>query len=95
MKKNEKTLSKREKQKKSDERLLKGSLIILFGFPSLICLLLLIVWIVSLIDSTNDAIDYYNEPKKEFCSKVCEGTEYKISNNKCICSNGQEYFIEK
>ena len=33
--------------------------------------------------------------KLDYCKMVCEGEEYKIKNDTCICDNGEKYIIEK
>ena len=41
------------------------------------------------------ASDEKEKREKEYCSKVCENVRYTVRNNKCICSNGTQYEINK
>ena len=38
---------------------------------------------------------FKNKPKIDTrCEVLCEGSSYKVNNNKCICSNGEEYSVK-
>ena len=59
----------------------------------ILILAIMILIAASYVISSNNRKNNNNYESNN-CNIKCEGSSYSIRNNKCICSNGEEYPIE-